>query len=77
MILREMNCSLEVISGEEFFAKDGWLGVVAGIVFNVCLFDLRSMKGFFALWFGRGKSRCQKELAGERFGGAGGLWVVG
>ena len=77
MILREVNCSLEVVSGEEFFAKDGRLGVVAGVVFDVCFFDLRSMKGFFALCFGRGESRCWKELAGERFGGAGGLWVVG
>ena len=77
MILREVNCSLEVVSGEEFFAKDGRFGVVAGVVFDVCFFELRGMKGFFALRFGGGGSRRGKELAGECFGGAGGLWVVG
>ena len=52
MILREVNCSLKVVSGKEFFAKDGRFGVVAGVVFNVCFFELRGMKGFFAIWFG-------------------------
>ena len=52
MILREVNCSLEVVSGEEFFAKDGRFGVVAGVVFDVCFFGSRSMKGFFAIRFG-------------------------
>ena len=52
MILREVNCSLEVVSGEEFFAKDGWFRVVTDIVFDVCFFELRSMEGFFAIQFG-------------------------
>ena len=52
LILREVDCSLEVVSGEEFFAKDGRFGVVAGVVFDVCFFELRSMKGFLAIRFG-------------------------
>ena len=77
LMLREMNCSLDIVSGEEFFTKDGRLGVVAGVVFDVCLFGLWSMEGFFMIWLRQGESRLQRELAGKCFGGAGGLWVVG
>ena len=77
LVLGEMNCPLDVVSGEEFFAKDGRLGVVSGVVFDVCLFGLWRMKDLFAVWFRRRGSRFRGELAGKLFRSGWRLWVVG